>query len=369
MRPVWDEALGAEELRALDPGPDDLDRRPDVLIVGGGVVGLATAVMCRRAGLGRVQVIERERCAAGPSGSPASALSPGVHALTHPDFVALGARSLQLHRLLDAEWDGEQGVRALDWLIVSPDRIGPEVVWPGARAIDGAEARSIEPELGEAAGAIHIPDQGWVHPVRLSVALAKRAGAVATRVGMTRMAAKYGRVVEVETTAGPISPGAVVFATGTCPVDVGAVPNVVVKGHLIATGPGAPSLRAGVASTIIVVPIPGGRFVAGGTFDEGDDSPDVRPQVVDAIREELVRLIPRAAGLEVTHAWCCFRPGTPDAMPVIDRAPGLENAWLNLGHFRTGILMAPAAGEAVASWIAAGVKPSGLEAFAVGRFG
>jgi glycine/D-amino acid oxidase-like deaminating enzyme len=296
-------------------------------------------------------------------------LSPGVHALSDPDFVALGARSLQLHRLLDAEWDGEQGVRALDWLIVSPDRIGPEVVWPGARGIDGAEARAIEPELGEAAGAIHIPDQGWVHPVRLSVALAKRAGAVATRVGMTRMAAKDGRVVEVETTAGPISPGAVVFATGTCPPDIAVVPNIVVKGHLIATGPGAPSLQAGVASTIIVVPLPDGRYVAGGTFDAGDDSPEVRPDVVEGIRREMVRLVPKAAGVEMTHAWCCFRPGTPDAMPVIDRAPGLDNAWLSVGHFRTGILLAPGAGETVASWIATGHRPDGLSAFVVGRFG
>src|SRR5213593_4730231 len=102
MRPVWDEALGADELRVLDPGPAAFDARPDVLVVGGGAVGLAAAVMCRRAGLGRVQVIERDRCGAGPSGSAAGGLSPGVHSVSHPAFVALAEASLALHRELDA---------------------------------------------------------------------------------------------------------------------------------------------------------------------------------------------------------------------------------------------------------------------------
>jgi len=57
---VWRDTAGAGVLGALEPGvPPDLDRRPDVIVVGGGVVGLATAALCTRAGLGRVVVIER----------------------------------------------------------------------------------------------------------------------------------------------------------------------------------------------------------------------------------------------------------------------------------------------------------------------
>ncbi|HSS09654.1 MAG TPA: FAD-dependent oxidoreductase [Acidimicrobiales bacterium] len=52
--------MTADEAAALDPGvPDELSRQPDVLVVGGGMVGLATAVMCHRAGLGRVTVLEQ----------------------------------------------------------------------------------------------------------------------------------------------------------------------------------------------------------------------------------------------------------------------------------------------------------------------
>ena len=368
-RPVWDEAFGTDELEALDPGPESVDVRPDVLVVGGGAVGLAAAVMCRRAGFGRVQVIERERCGAGPSGSAAGGLSPSVHSVADPAFVALARESLELHRELDYEWGGEIGLKPLDWLIVSPERIAADAVaLPGAEVVDGERAREIEPELGEAGSGVWFRDQAWVHPVRFAAALATRAGSVSTRVAMTGVVTSGDRIVTVETSEGPVNPGAVLFATGSAPPNVGGVPSVVVKGHLLATEPGPPRLRTAVASTIIVLPLEDGRLVAGGTFHPEDHSPEVRQDVIADIREEMVRLVPKAAGVPVSHAWCCFRPGTPDEMPVIDRVPGVANGWLSVGHYRTGLLMAPGCGRAVAEWISSGKHPEALEAFALGRF-
>jgi len=94
----------------------------------------------------------------------------------------------------------------------------------------------------------------------------------------------------------------------------------------------------------------------------------VRDDVVAGLREEMVALVPGAAGLSIDHAWTCFRPGTPDGLPVIDRVPGLENAWMSVGHFRTGLLLAPAAGRAIASWITSGERPPELASFGLGRF-
>src|SRR2546422_577340 len=110
--PVWDDTIAAEAVVALDPGiPSDLDRTPDVLVVGGGCVGLATAALCRRAGLGGVVVLERGRLAGGPSGGGAGVLAPEPHAWTDPPaLVELGRSSLALTRVLDAEWEGALGV-------------------------------------------------------------------------------------------------------------------------------------------------------------------------------------------------------------------------------------------------------------------
>src|SRR5256885_9071106 len=78
---LWADALTPADHAALTPGvPDRLDRRPDVLVVGGGVVGLATAVACREAGLGRVLVLERgPRLASAASGGNGGAVAPDMH--------------------------------------------------------------------------------------------------------------------------------------------------------------------------------------------------------------------------------------------------------------------------------------------------
>lgn len=97
--PLWEALVNAADLASLDPGAlAKIERRPDVLVIGGGVVGLATAVFCRRLGLGDGLVIERGRLASGPSGSAAGALIPEVHALTDPpDFVTLARAGLELN--------------------------------------------------------------------------------------------------------------------------------------------------------------------------------------------------------------------------------------------------------------------------------
>src|SRR5437899_441895 len=117
---VWPDTVEPGIRAALEPGvPDDLDRTPDVLVVGGGVLGLATAAACTRQGLGRVVLLERDHLASRASGGAAAALSPAAHVWTEPpEFVALGNRSVQLYRELDEEWDGTFALRPMDWLIV-----------------------------------------------------------------------------------------------------------------------------------------------------------------------------------------------------------------------------------------------------------
>jgi len=115
-------------------------------------------------------------------------------------------------------------------------------------------------------------------------------------------------------------------------------------------------------------PLPGGGLLAGGTRDEGDRSPQVRSEVVASIQRRLGELLPAARGVPLTHRWCCFRPATADGQPVIDQVPGLDNAWVSAGHDGTGLLLAPATGQALATWIATGHRPMGIDSFALARF-
>ena len=374
---VWRDTAGAGVLAALEPGvPPDLDRRPDVLLVGGGVIGLATAALCSRAGLGRVVLIERDRLAGGASGRAAALLTPEAHVWTDPaPFVALARTSLQLLRSLDEEWGGAIGVEPLDWLVALPRALPPGAELGAlVDVLDPDGAHAIEPELGDVPGALRIREQSRVHPLQLAAALAERAGTVATGIEMRGVTAAGGRVTTVHTSYGDIHPGAVVFASGLAPdlpeLPAPGVPQRWVKGHLLATVPAPFRLRAAVAALAgLVLQLAGGEIVAGGTLDEGDDDPVVRDDVITGIRDALAALLPRTADLPVGHAWCCFRPTTADEQPVIDRVPGIENAWTTCGHFRTGILMAAATGDVLARWIGTGRRPDGVAPFGLERFG
>lgn len=370
-RPVWDALIGADTGAALDPGtPADLDRRPDVAVVGGGCVGLAVAAYCRRVGLGRVVVLERARLAAGATGASAGVLAPEPHAWTDPPaLVHLGRESLTLTRQLDAEWDGAIGLRTLDCLVAGPrfDRL-PTPLASRAEAVTAKTIRDLEPLVAGIDEAILIHDQASVNPLRFAVALARHAGQVVTGIEVHQVRTAGGRVTALETSAGTIEPGAVVFATGTAPAAV-AIPHRWVKGHLLTTEPVDVRLRFQVVTPIGgALQLEDGRLLAGGTLDEGDDSPGVRHEVIERIRRGLGRVVPVAASTPISHAWCGFRPVSPDRLPVIDRVPGVTNAWFTSGHFRTGLLMAAATGASVAQWIAAGSAPATVAPFSAERF-
>lgn len=73
--------------------------------------------------------------------------------------------------------------------------------------------------------------------------------------------------------------------------------------------------------------------------------------------QEVVEAWPQLGQAGLSHQWCCWRPHHPDGMPVIDRVPGFDNAWFTSGHYRTGILMAPATARLLAEWVTTGRPP------------
>jgi glycine oxidase len=369
---LWASTVDPADRVALDPGiPDNLDRRPDVLVVGGGVIGLATAVFCRRAGMSRVLVVEAARLAAAASGGAGGALAPALHQLSDPPaFVALARASLALYRQLDQDWDRALGLAWTAGLLLLPE--GPPAglrLWPGVELLDSERVGELVPELAPMPAGLLAHDQARVHPLRLAAALARRAGSVATGVAMTDVEVAGGRIVRVGTTAGELHPGVVVFATGLAPEPWVQMPQRLVKGHLVATEPVSFRLVCGLHSPGLGIgSMADGGLLAGGTRDEGDHSAQVRPEVIQGIWRRLGELLPAAGQVRLRYGWCCFRPATADGQPVIDRVPGFDNAWVSAGHDGDGLLMAPATGQALASWIATSRQPQEVASFGLSRF-
>src|SRR5580693_336685 len=369
---IWRDQLTTAERQALGRGHGSIpDPRPDILVVGGGIMGVATAAACHEAGLGSVLLIETGRLGTGATGGASGLLIPEPHRWSDPEpLVDLEQASLERWREIEQRLGGGVGLVEVDWIGLAPHPGGfaahqpPAVEWlaPG-------QVEQLVPGLARSMEGALIRRQARVNPLRAVVRLAAALPAVATGVAATGVTVRGDRLMTVTTSAGDIDPGTVVFATGQPPVLDGlplTIPSDRVKGHLLVTEPTRVRLPGIVAP--VATQLEDGRLLAGGTFDIGDEDPAVHHDVIESIMDGLVAALPTLKGLGIAYQWCCFRPRHPDRRPVIDRVPGLDNAWLTSGHFRTGILNAPATAAVLARWISSGEEPAEPGTWSASRF-
>jgi len=369
---IWRAQLTEAERAALGRADGDVaGARPDVLVVGGGIMGVAAAAACVAAGIDSVLLIETGRLGAGATGGATGLLIPEPHQWSDPEpFVDLERASLERWRDLEQAVPGGVGLVEVDWLGLAPHEGGFAAHQPRAvQWLNPGQVDELIPGLARPMEGALIRRQGRVNPLRALVRIAAGLPAVATGVAATGVTVAGGAITAVTTSAGTVSPGAVVFATGWPPVLDGLtvdIPADRVKGHLLVTEP-TPVRLPGIVAPL-ATQIEDGRLLAGGTFDVGDETPAVQPEVIEAIMDSLAAVLPELGGLGVAWQWCCFRPRHPDRRPVIDRVPGVSNAWLTSGHFRTGILNAPATAAVLARWITAGEQPAEPGTWSASRF-
>jgi glycine oxidase len=261
----------------------------------------------------------------------------------------------------------------MDWIGLEPLPAGMAAGLPAsAQALSAADLQARVPALQPGFTGVRIPHQARLNPLRAVARLAAGLRNVATGMEATAVRVESDRIVAVQTAAGEIHPGLVVFAMGGPPrlhglgFDLNPAAGWV-KGHLVAS---APTLaRVPGAISPFATQIEDGRLIMGGTIDSTDDSADVRPDVIYGIWEGFIgRLRPEIRlHTTVSHQWCCFRPWLRDGLPVVDRLPGLSNTWMTAGHYRTGVLMAPLTGQMLARWMVSNEQPPEAQGLAVER--
>lgn len=339
---------------------DELLRTPDVLVVGAGLAGLAVAAAAVAAGAGRVQVVDRGPVAGGATSRNAGALIPDVHALSvGPAEAALGRRGLASHRAF-ARRHGAP-LRDMAWLAVrsappSEDRLRAS----GATWLSDADA------VAEAtAGRVHapsgvmVPDQAATDPVALATTLAGLVPHVTTGVDVRSMDLQS--PLHIETSAGTITPGAVVLATGTAPAAWLPTQRRWVTGHLALTRPTDMPIDLAVGGSVVVVPRGDGRLLVGGTRDGEQAEGRVDHAVVDRIREDLAALVPTAAKADFECVWTGQRPVVDDDLPVIDEVS--PRALVVAGLYHTGVLTCLAVADGVVARLQAGTWPEWVAPF------
>lgn len=98
-----------------------------------------------------------------------------------------------------------------------------------------------------------------------------------------------------------------------------------------------------------LIPRLDGHILAGSTVEDVGFDKSTTAEVAAELAAKASRLLPALAQAPIVKHWSGLRPGSPDNIPVIARHPAFDNLYLNTGHFRYGVTMAPASAEILAS--------------------
>ena len=337
-------------------------KQQQVVIVGGGVIGLLTAynlasegravILLERAGLG-----QESSWAGGGIVSPLYPwrYSPAVTALAHwsQDFYPQLAQ-----RLFAATGvDPEVHTTGLYWLDLDDE--ADALAWAAREGrplskVDVSQAHDAVPALGGGySRAIYMADVANVRNPRLVKSL--RAALLALpdvtiheHCEVSGFVQNNNRVVGVNTATGPVFADQVVLAAGAWSGQLlstlgMALPVEPVKGQMILYKCASDFLSSMVlAKGRYAIPRRDGHILIGSTLEhEGFDKTPTETALA-SLKASAVELIPALADAEVVGHWAGLRPGSPEGIPYIGEVPGFQGLWLNCGHYRNGLVLAPA---------------------------
>ena len=358
--------------------------RPDVVVVGAGIVGAACALALVRESL---DVLIVDASFAG-SGSTAAAMGHLVVMDDSPAQLALTAYSRGLwERMADELPAGcEYEVRGTVWVADREEDLesarAKRAVYAAhgvaAAIVDASELARLEPALRPGlAGALVVPGDGVLYPpnaarwcvdraVALGATLREQCEAVAIGRGEVQLRDADG----VEET---ISAGAVVMAAGVdAPALVPELPIVPRKGHLVITDRYPGLCRAqlvelgylrsahglgGASVAFNVQPRATGQLLIGSSRELVGRDGAVNHAVLGEMVRRAIWFVPALSRCDAIRVWTGFRPATPDGLPLIGRWDAVPGLWVAAGHEGLGITTAPATAALIAADIMGRAAP------------
>ncbi len=372
----------------------------DIVVIGAGIHGCATALRLAQAGA-RVTVLERSVPGAEASSAAGGILSPGVEAQHGGPLLTLAQDSMRRWPRFVEELEAATGIdlafrangtlrivfsaaEAAAWRADLPRLVALGVA---AEWLDGPGLCALEPALAATVqGGFLFRGEACLDPKPLLRALALAAAGAGARFvtgQVRRIAIEQGRVAGVDHDSGRIAAGAVLLAAGAWAglvegsgLPAGAVRPV--RGQMVvlegrAPGPPVPAAPA-IASRVVfspkgyLVPRPDGRVLCGSTMEETGFEKGVTAGGLLHILGMAVETAPRLATAPYLESWSNFRPATADGLPVLGpgAVPGL---FYSTGHHRHGILLAPASADLVAASLLGTTPELDLTPYSAARLG
>ena len=352
----------------------------DILIIGGGVVGLAIAIELKRQGA-KVTVVSKDFTQAA-SHAAAGMLAPLAEKLVSGPMLDLCLRSRWLYPEWTQKLEELTGIETgyLPCGILAPTYSAPKAIAEDDRAVwlDRAAIKLYEPGLSDrVAGGWWYPEDGQVDNRSLMRSLLQAAQTLGIElnegVSVKAIQQKQGRVDGVLTDVGQLTAQQYVLAAGSWSSQLMPLPVRPVKGQMLALRMPQklhqpfPLQRILYGEGVYLVPRQDGRLIVGATVEEVDWTPFNTPQGIQSLLAKTTELYPAAADWQIEEFWWGFRPGTPDELPILGRS-ACENLFLATGHYRNGILLAPITASLMADLILEQKSDPLLAEFSYQRF-
>jgi glycine oxidase len=340
----------------------------DVIVVGGGVIGMLSALRLAEAGL-RVCVLDRGdfgREASWAGGGIVSPLYPWRHGSA---VKALAEWSQGFYPSLGAELAAETGIDpevyqtglywldmpdeadALEWACREQAPMQSVPIETVYRAVEG---------LGEGfsramyrAGIANVRNPRLVQALLASLTASPLATLLPNQA-VADLIREGSRVVGVRTTAGDLHGDRVVIASGAWSTGLlrslhVQLPVEPVKGQMILYKCDADFLPTMVlARSRYAIPRRDGHVLVGSTLEHAGFDKTPTDDALASLEASAFELLPGLANYPRVGHWAGLRPGAPEGIPFIGPVEGHDGLWLNCGHYRNGLVLAPASCQLLA---------------------
>lgn len=367
----------------------------DILIIGGGIIGLTLARELKKRGVARIAILEKNSvCGSESSYAAAGMLAPQSEADEADDFFRFCSESRDLYPQFAAELFDETGVDVeldrsgtlyLAFTENDAEELEKRLAWQTeanlkVEKLSTKEMLEIEPNISpDELFGLFFPNDWQVENRKLISALQKFCEAngveIFTESEVKNLLSENGKIIGAELQSEKLSTEKVVLATGawTSFIKTGDsdLPLKIspVRGQMISFQTSEKLFSKVIYSPRgYLVPRRDRRILAGATVEYAGFDKSITDAGIECLRENAFEIAPLLASLKATEKWAGLRPSAPDNLPVLGAFSEVENLYVATAHYRNGILLAPKTAEILADKILENRESEYLRIFSPQRF-
>jgi glycine oxidase len=345
----------------------------DAIIIGAGIIGLSLARELRKAGLSVLMVDKGEPAReASYAGAGMLVANPVEQRSELRHFAAFSAK---IYSTWVQELEEESGLKIdfrRDGAIIFAEE--PDAYPTVGLSTD--ELTNLEPAVSVHPNAWRL-DENAIDPRTLNDALIASCKKLEVHIAhgspAVEVLLQQSRVSVLKTDQTEYRAQVVINAAGAWGSQIknAELPTRPVKGHMLSLLPKQQSLIRHVirsrATDVYMLPRTNGPIVVGATVEEVGFDKRVVPETIQKLHQAAAILVPELGEARIHESWVGLRPGSPDGLPMIGEMAA-RGVYAANGHFRNGILLAPATAKALTAMICNQPKPLDLSAFTPARF-